>query len=339
MANEKAQVCRNLSELEGGVFSSDSSNPFAASEIMVNITGDYETYSSSLWLYYGIEIIAYDYGILRLYRPMLNTGRWLDDADNSADYIPAVLTRKVYGIALNDIIELTSQIDNSANVRVKIVGIQSVNIFLDLNKGGSGFSSTGFVEYDNKPRLIVDRDMALMHLGTDSEIKAASKIVMTSDEDVISQLKSYGFYQPLSEIYESGLTDRNNRVLFFVPYIILLSAVSISGLIGCLTLSVIRNMKMFAILMMIGYRITDILKIIVYYLVIICLCSCIFSVIVYFVLGNGGFAIFSLRAMMPGINSYLASVIVLLLVFSTTFIPSSILKKQQLTDTLRRDLQ
>jgi ABC-type antimicrobial peptide transport system permease subunit len=336
LSNSKAQVFKSFSELNGGVFSSDSFGVFSEDDIRNTIVGDYDVLNTSFFMF-NFDVLAFDKEVLNNFRPDISKGKWLDEVEANNDYLPAVLTRNVSGIGLNDIIDLHHLYTNDI-IKIKIVGIQRVNFSLNLNVGGHGFSSSDIVRSDNVPRLIVNRNMALEHIHPDLEIKTSSTIIVTESQNVIADFKNYGYLRSFNEIYESGIDDRNSRVLFFLPLTLLLFSVSMSGLIGCSILAIIRNMKSFAIFMMIGYNKIDITKIIISYLVLICMCSSFFGVIIYYLLGNSSITLFLHSAILVKLNSFIIPLIILSIVIMIGFVPLSIIKKQQLKEILRRDL-
>ncbi|MCL2628414.1 MAG: hypothetical protein FWD44_06965 [Oscillospiraceae bacterium] len=334
-ANEKAQVFKGLSDIDGGIFSSDYFE-FTGNHVLDEIEGNYDVISASLFLF-DIDILAFDNEFFSYFHPNINQGKWLSEVEKSADYLPAVLTRSVFGLGLNDIIEVSSRFDYNKSVKIKIVGIQSTNLSIDLNVGGTGITSSDIVQSDSKPRLIVDREAAIYHIGSDYEKITMSSLILTNDQETISNLRNFGYFRSFNEIYESGIEDRNSRVLFFLPFVILLLAVSISGLIGCTTLAAIRNMKKFATLMMIGFGKSDIAKIMVFYLMIISIYSSLLAIIIYFLLINSNIPLLHSSSMLIKMNSFVMPLIFLLTVIFTVFIPLNILKKQQLIEIIRRE--
>lgn len=213
-----------------------------------------------------IEAKAYSDILVEKFRPVLEKGVWLTDADTQNGVIPAVVVGNRGLFRLGDVVDFTTYGDVAKPCKIRIVGIMnSLSMQLDFTCSGEKITCADlFQVYNDRFKEVPE---FLMKQSDIKELKASVYVTQSNcmaffkdtlpEETVnanLAVLKKYGFVGTFSELYAGGVQTVKTEFRSVLSIAVCLLGIAVIGLISMTILNSLKHMKLFSILYICGCR-------------------------------------------------------------------------------------
>lgn len=308
----------------------DVSNISVIDEYLVNCDGQ------SYLMY------AYDDRTVNCFLPSMQKGMWLNSVDNDNGTIPVVVSNENYTLKLGQ----TQYIDMPGcenKIGFKIVGVmKDPDFYLNYNTASNVISTNDLFKYYNQkqfmlPMLFVNSSSMKQYEKYSAAQNISSILFFNNNideetkHDNINILSNSGCVCDLKDINVRGIDYANKMVRLYSPFFICGFAISLVGLIGLTVLSIVNNMRSFAVFYMLGCRWKNCEHICLGYIMIMLFISMLLLGVIYeFVEINYSIAslgiIINLYNILASVGVYLFSIIIALIVLKIAFYKNSAIK-------------
>ncbi len=274
-------------------------------------------------IYDEYEFMTYSKDFILDYKPEIKSGIWLDESYVESDAIPVVLPYETEGLEVGKTVDLN--LDGIK--KIKIVGILKNPYYCGFSTGGTKLNTKLMLEnISDKIVFLTISDYVPEEKLQLGEIEALvfkdSKYVKDSFKIINKQYYCMTF----TDVLENGRIDALSRVKALSPFIILLLMVSLVGMIGCISITTLKNLNFYSILYINGASNFECTLISLFYTSIFIIITLFFNCIVY---------IFWIHKTMC-IYNYLAIFIFVIALLLLSYIPYRILKNNPPVDIFRR---
>ena len=282
------------------------------------------------------KIWAYSSDGLRHFRPPLQKGAWLTDAQPENGVIPGVLTLPVTDADVGDVVQFP--IHGSETILVKIVGILKNPFSIDFQKGGTVGADT-IMEKSAEPMLLVNQDS----MGDEYEpyrFRCSSSLVFyeTDDPDVIQAnneaLSSFGWVTPFETVRQRALDQAAFVLRRIAPFFVFAFLVTITGLVGCSILLIEDHLRLYGVLFVTGRTWKDCYKIIFAFIAIFSVVGFVVSALLYYLLVAAD-VVTAMGAIFTPLCVF-APLVIAVVLFAVATVPCALLNRHTPVSLLRK---
>jgi ABC-type antimicrobial peptide transport system permease subunit len=224
-------------------------------------------------------IFAYNKSFAEIYKQDISEGVWIDHADLSKNYIPLVVNKLPSGLKLGSVFGVSG-------ITYKIIGILKDPVYWSFSMFGSSTNTVDLMSENKSSFFGLTLSESLSYYSQNNtsipifQYKNMVAIFQNKQDmdNARSYISRYGNMHTFSEIASNGNYVKKEYLHLYTPFFIIIFLLSVIGLIGISSLSAIQNIRMFAVLTLVGAKTRDIFNIIFsYYLISIIVAFGLFS--------------------------------------------------------------
>ena len=303
---------------------------------------------------------AYDEEFIKLYKPELLCGKWLSDFsfDPEEKLIHAMITSNAYDIDVGDIID--GKTYGGYDMKIEIVGILTPDATI------VGHTDGDYVNDGDYTRMFTDLETTNSHsvevLMNQEEIKALKNILpkdalcdssMTDmvlvkyDKDITDEEKaynlslmeeygSYSYIEEMSKISELSKRKLWNRLIFLVPFAVVLFIITIISSMSSSLIMMRRQLRNIAIYNICGLSFKKCILINICTIIITAFIAAVGAVSVTYVLITNR-SEFNNTFLLGANEIMITSIVFILYVFFSMIFPLVVMKKNPVSRILAKN--
>lgn len=270
---------------------------------------------------FGIDVTFYDPCIIQHYKPNLTSGVWFSEHDfkSNTDNIPVV------AFGEHNVGEIIYS--GTDGIYYEVIGVSNDNYYFSFNSYGYETDTNMVMQPTNTDLFLsVITDFSSDNLEWFSSTVPNVYVLFANNTDSLEmaskKLSEYGYINSFKDILEYGKASSYEMLRVLLPFFIFMYAVSIVGMIGCVALTIVKHLKMFSVMYIVGAtRKTCVCIVLLYVIYLLIGALLIFRLISSF--------LFTRQADCYTVLSLLCSMGFCLVVLCAACIPITILKQNQ----------
>lgn len=265
--------------------------------------------------YSNYNFITYSKELINDYKPKIQNGKWLNDCEYNSSAIPGVLPYPIDDVNVGD----TICIDEG--ISVIVVGILEKPYYCKF-LGGSGLNTNYMMSnaYATGNTSIIICSDYLDRFPEGYAYPSMSEAIVLTDSIYLDEayeiLSSHYLCNTFDDVLHRGKAEAFARVKALSPFIIFLLIISMTGMVGCISVSTLKNLNFYSILYLCGASKKRCCAISAFYTSF----YIIISIVLYFVY------LFSVNGTMC-IYNWIFTFFIVLILLLLTLVPYHILKK------------
>jgi len=308
-----------LSDIKGVIVDCGSENSISP-KVLESIDGIKYCETGNTIMYDYYNFITYSRNFVEDYKPKISEGKWLNEYNGEMDTIPVVLTYPVSDFRVGDIITIDEELD----IKINIVGVLNDPYYFSLSAGGTGMNTryvmkNAYSAYSYMPLLTLSDYVELFPGYEYNSLSGTGKAIIlknSADEEKALEITNKNYVsRTFKDILEFGKDEAFARIRALSPFVLLLFLISIIGLAGCISLSTLKNLNFYSVLYLQGASAQKSTFISMIYVTFYILIAFILFLSIFFAAGKT-----------MCIYNWIASVLILCLLITLSFIPYKILK-------------